>query len=374
MHVGLFLTYDYSIDDWLIGGVLNRELKIYKEINKKQDVKFTIFSYSKTIHPKVLEQAKEFEIIPIYSSLDKKNNKFMRFIQSFLLPFKLKNQIKNIDIIHQHQLNGVWIPLICKLLYKKKLLTRTGYDTYYFAKRDNKKYYIVKIFSMLTSLAVKFSDLYTVTSYTDFERLKEKFPKYVKKIIVRPNWANFFEFSNNQRYKNRILSVGRLVKQKNYSLLINEFTNTKDDITIDIVGLGEELEQLKQLSITNKVNVNFLGSIDNDSLKSLYGKYSHYISTSLFEGNPKTILEALGAGCVVICSKIPSHEELIVNQENGILFNLDEPNLLQKYESTFRNKNKIDKISRNAIEYIKKHNSIEVLAKNMYQDYLNLIS
>ena len=373
MHIGIFLTYDYSIDDWLEGGVLNREIKIYKEIYKNRDIKFTIFSYSKTINPKVIEETKDFDVIPIYSYLDKKNNKVLRFIKSFTIPFKLKNHIKNIEILHQHQLNGAWVPLICKLIYKKKLLIRTGYDTHYFSIKDNKKFYIVKIFSVLTYLSVKFSDIYTVTSKTDFERLKEKYPKHISKILIRPNWASFNELPKNKRYNNKVLSVGRLVKQKNYNLLINEFKDTENDFTLDIVGSGEELEQLRNLSKANKVNVNFLGSINNDALNSLYGKYKYFISTSLFEGNPKTILEAQGAGCVVICSSIPSHEELIENYKNGILFNLENPNILHELNSLQNDPKKVEEISTNAVKNIISNNSIKVLAKNMYLDYLNLI-
>ena len=39
--------------------------------------------------------------------------------------------------------------------------------------------------------------------------------------------------------------------------------------------------------------------------------YKYYLSSSKFEGNPKTILEAMSSGCIVIASNIKNHKEII---------------------------------------------------------------
>ena len=84
-----------------------------------------------------------------------------------------------------------------------------------------------------------FSDLYTVTSKDDYEYIKKKYLFNKSKNKIRPNWG---VVNQNMKYENRdnlrIITVGRLVEQKNYSYLIKEFSNSNH--TIDIVGDGPE--------------------------------------------------------------------------------------------------------------------------------------
>ena len=45
MHVVLFFTYDISLNDWKTSGILNREIRIYKELEKNENIKFTFVTY-----------------------------------------------------------------------------------------------------------------------------------------------------------------------------------------------------------------------------------------------------------------------------------------------------------------------------------------
>ena len=45
MKIGIFLTFDYSLQAWNSGGVLNRELRIYEELAKTFGLEFTFFTY-----------------------------------------------------------------------------------------------------------------------------------------------------------------------------------------------------------------------------------------------------------------------------------------------------------------------------------------
>ena len=126
---------------------------------------------------------------------------------------------------------------------------------------------------------------------------------------------------------NRILSVGRLEDQKNYKLLINELSNMENKMALDIVGEGSLKTNLTSLAKSKDVEINFFGNLAFNELMSLYKKYTFYISTSKFEGNPKTLLEAMGSGCIVLASNIPNHKELISDGKDGRLFNLQNPDI-----------------------------------------------
>ena len=108
------------------------------------------------------------------------------------------------------------------------------------------------------------------------------------------------------------------------------------------------------IKLSNKLltNVNFLGTIDNKELLDLYKSYKYFISSSDYEGNSKTILEAKSAGCVVIARENKNNEEIIENQIDGVLyFNENLLNLINKLQE---NKDLTDKLSSNAIENVKK--------------------
>ena len=126
------------------------------------------------------------------------------------------------------------------------------------------------------------------------------------------------------KYENRdnlrIITVGRLVKQKNYSYLIKEFSNSNH--TIDIVGDGPEKIKLENLAKTLNTKINFLGNLPHNDLMNILSSTKYFISTSLFEGNSKVLLEALASGCLVFATDIENNSEIIKHEQTGILYKI----------------------------------------------------
>ena len=58
---------------------------------------------------------------------------------------------------------------------------------YKFSIEENKKYFVKKLYKVLTKYTLKFADLYTVTSYSDRKFLSDTF-KLNKEIKIRRNW------------------------------------------------------------------------------------------------------------------------------------------------------------------------------------------
>ena len=110
-----------------------------------------------------------------------------------------------------------------------------------------------------------------------------------------------------------------------------------------------------------KTNVNFVGKMNNDLVLEKLQNHQIYVSSTLFEGNPKSILEALSAGCIVIAPNVVGVDEIIKDQQNGFLY--------EPYPTELRNiLNKIlnydlETVSKNAVEFISKNFAIDVVAK-----------
>ena len=371
--VSVFLTYDYSLETWEKNGTLNRELKIFKEIAKSENIKFKFISYDKGYVLKNSDLQQYIEIVSIYKNLKYFNNKYLRFIYSFYIPFKIKEEVEKSDLIFQNQLDGSWISMITKKLTKKPLMIRTGYDAYQFSINENKNKLFVYFYRVLTKLSLKYSDLYTVTSLSDKNYLENNFKN--AKVKITRNWSGLSKKNTeNKRYSNKILCVGRLVEQKNYIFLINSLSKYKKSISIDIVGEGPEKNKIKNLSKEKNVEVNYLGKINHDNLSDIYQKYKLYAIPSKFEGNPKTLLEAMGNGCIVLASNIENHSEIIDNSINGFLFDLTEKDFFKTLDKFYSLNNlEVIDMQKNSYETIDLKYSFQVIKNEMIKDINNII-
>jgi len=164
--------------------------------------------------------------------------------------------------------------------------------------------------------------MYTVASIHDLNFIEKKYLiKKPKKIFLRPNWV--LSNKNNKSFserKKQIITIGRLANQKNYPFLITALGGS--GYTLDIVGSGELKDELEALAIKNNTKVNFLGNINNNELIQTLRNYKYFILPSFFEGNPKVVLEAMAAGCIVLVSSIPNNTEIIKDRKNGYVFSI----------------------------------------------------
>lgn len=356
MHILLIFTFDYSLDMWSKTKILDRELKYFKYINENYpDIKFSILTYGNEKDFEFFDKNQNINIIPAYSIIKYNKSKIFRYIKSIILPFKLKKLIKDIDIIKQFQLHGSWISILIKYLINKPLYIRTGYDMYRFSIYENKNLIKKKLYKYLTFLALKYSDAYSVTSYSDKYFLEEKF-KLNKKIEVIPNWVMLGKNKEyNQRFENKVLSVGRLESQKNFYELIALFSNS--NIEIDIIGQGSLLKELREIKEKFNSKINFLGKIGFNELQDKYSEYKVFVTTSNYEGNPKTILEAQANGCIVVSLYEENINELIENEKDGFICSRE--NFLKTVEMILKNNSDAKNISNNAQKKSLRNNSLE---------------
>ena len=367
-------------------GSLTYFVPFSKEITKKNiDLTYLTYgSFKDTSYSNLLKPAK---IVPIYQTIKLKSNK-INLLKSLFIPIKFKKYFKEADLIRTFQIVGSWVAVIGKILYKKKLIVRTGYEWFIFFllarnsttnKQNYLKYclnYIIIYF--LEYLAYKLADGIILSSQMDINFIIKAFHLEKKakknKILHLYNYidVDLFKPMRIQRKHKRILFIGRLENQKNLFNLINAFVDLKD-FTLDIIGKGPYKNELKKLVKKLNLNVNFLGTIPNYEIPKLLNQCEIFILPSYYEGNPKVLLEAMSCGIPCIGTNVWGIKNVITHKENGYLCNLDSFSIKEAIIDLYKDVELRKKMSIKSREFIINNCSPSAIAQAEYLFYKKVL-
>ena len=157
------------------------------------------------------------------------------------------------------------------------------------------------------------------------------------------------------------MAAGRLTKQKNFSFLINEFSQfskINNDYILIILGEGEEKKKLNKLILENKMNNKIFIPGKVNGIYKYMKKSDVFVLSSLWEEVGFVIVEAALSNLFVISSDCPNGpSEFLSKGRGGILFKNNRMNALsdafQKY-CNLKEKNKyLSTSKKNALKYTK---------------------
>ncbi len=110
-----------------------------------------------------------------------------------------------------------------------------------------------------------------------------------------------------------VVAVGRLEPVKDHATLLRAFAAGAGDASrLVIIGAGSREEEVKaqvaELGLSEHVEMT--GLIPRDEVFRRCAAADVLVSTSLGEGLPVAVIEAMATGCPVILSEIPPHREV----------------------------------------------------------------
>ncbi|MEK3683103.1 glycosyltransferase [Paenibacillus sp. FSL R10-2736] len=173
-------------------------------------------------------------------------------------------------------------------------------------------------------------------------------------VISNPIDINIFP-EESLEYKNKkIVSVGRLVPQKNHELLINVFAKISKDYpeySLIIYGEGRERNSLQKIIDSHNLSEKIiLAGVKEDVLNQI-NDAELFVMSSNFEGLPNALIEAMALGIPVISTNCPSGgpASLIRHEFNGLLVPVGDKNELEKaVRLLLSDKNYAAELGRNA--------------------------
>ncbi|MCX7917538.1 MAG: glycosyltransferase family 4 protein [bacterium] len=311
----------------------------------------------------------------------------IRFIGTIIyyivLSLYLIFHFKEFDIIQSFFLkHSSFISIIIGKLLKKKVFCRVECSGKFGDIETIKKI----PFSIIFLKTFRIADGIIVLS----EEMKNELKSYgfkKEKIFLIPNAVNINRFKPCENKENLktvfgfgnkklIIYAGRLTKQKGVEYLIRSFEKIEiKDKCLLILGEGELKDQLEKLTYELGINncVLFLGKKEN--IVPYLQMSDVFVLTSLAEGLPIVLLEAMACGLPVVVSKVGGNIDVVENGVNGYLV---DPQNIYEIKMAIENILK-DEIKQNEMreinrEKIIKEYSFEIITKKYLSLFVNLRS
>lgn len=195
------------------------------------------------------------------------------------------------------------------------------------------------------------------------------------KCVFIPNTLDFVSNRVSSLKEKRIISVGRLSKEKGYLDLLEmskEIFKDNKDWKLDIVGDGSERETLEKYINDNNLSkhVSLLGKRDSNYINDLLSKSSIYLMTSYTESFGIVLIEAMNFGLPVIAfDDAEGAREIIVNNKNGYLIkNRNKKEYVSKVNELINNIDARIKLGKEGKENSKKYDP-----EIVYKKWIDLI-
>ena len=241
-------------------------------------------------------------------------------LSMFIYCFRLS---RNIDIIHANwSTNGVISGIAGLLTNTPVVTTLRGADVERIQNSAIDRY--------ILRLCMKMNNKVITVNNAIHAHVKKYYPLLSHKLVTIPNGVgkDFLEISLHRSEKKgkkvRFATIGSLIPRKGLNIVIQALSKLKnlENIELVIIGEGQEKETLKSLTLQLGLSdyVRFLGNVPPSYIPGELANTDVFVLTSFSEGRPNVVLEAMAAGVPVIASNIDGVNELIQDDETGLLF------------------------------------------------------
>ena len=212
----------------------------------------------------------------------------------FLVFIRLLINRDKFDIVHIH---GDWSSLVFSKLIK--MLVRADKVIITIHDQISDKLFQQKALS----LGLCFVDIIFTTGFEAANQL-EKLTS--KKIIVQPSGVNKIFFSDfNRNFENEnftVVTVANLLPKKNIELIL-EISKALKEFRFILVGDGNHRKVLENIIRRENIdNVELVGFKSAEIVRKYYYESDCYLLTSLSEGTPTSILEAMACSLPIVSS------------------------------------------------------------------------
>lgn len=208
-------------------------------------------------------------------------------------------------------------------------------------------------------------------------------PNPVLEVAVDKRW----QYIVNK--KPTILFVGRFDSVKGGDLVLKAFwliAQKNSEIELMFVGPDKAVavegvdvninDYIQQFILDERIKkrIHFLGHCDHERISELRKNALVTVVCSRYENFPLSLLESLAAACPTVATAVGGMKEIIIDDYNGLLAEPESPeSIAEKVLMLINDPEKMQRLSKNAIEDCKKRFSPEVVAAQTLDYYQSVL-
>lgn len=335
----------------------------------------------------------------------------INFICVYLYPYKpgLYDEIEknNIPLIHLNE-KSLFLKvkkfreiikenqpdIVHSVLYESNLIKRLasiGLNSIFIESLVNKPYvkereyqkksieYKSKVTKFIDKRTAFLVDHFHSVGYAVANHYKEIYGKNLKFTVVergRP-LPGIINLQNNKKDENFLILVttARQEYQKGLIYLLEAILPFKNKVRLKIIGReGSATKQLQNFIKGNQLEdtVLFYGFIEN--VIEIVNEADVYVSTSLYEGLPGSVIEAMSVKKPLLLSDIEEHREVATENKNALFFNPKDIDGIRNHINNILD-NKVDLITygNNSFEIFIERFTEDAMVEGMADFYNNVI-
>lgn len=207
--------------------------------------------------------------------------------------------------------------------------------------------------------------------------VKEKRLTYVQNGVDLSEAETQRQVLNNplkQNNEKRIGFIGQMIARKNIEHILDifdEMAKKDDSLHLYLLGDGDKRQELEEYAngLSTASRIKFLGFRD-DRIEWLHS-FDLFVMSSVLEGIPRCLMEAMAMGIPVAAYDIPGVDQLVKHKETGYLATLnDKAELKRHWGVLLNNPEEASRVATNGVNFVNKHYS----AQRMGQEYMDVFS
>jgi len=365
LHLTLFFTAGVSLQTWDRTGMFAREVALYRCL-QQQGVRVTFITYGDA---RDQDYAGRLPGIRILCNRWGLPSEYYRRLVPLLHGFRLGTS----TIIKTNQANGADTALRTARLWRKPFIARCGYMWSEFVAREHGlDAPVARQARTVEEKVFSSADRIIVTTPAMAAAIASRIPGTERRIAVIPNYVDTHLFCQAQKPQRQydLVFVGRLEPQKNVAALLDAVQGL--NARLAVIGTGGQSSDLQSRYHDLQGRVRWLGNVPHTELPDYLHAAALFILPSLYEGHPKTLIEAMACGLPVIGADTPGIREIVRHGENGWLCGTDPQSIRQAIERLLKDSGLRERLGANARRFAEENYAISTIMKRELQLYRSL--
>ena len=323
--IAFVMTWRVGISEWELLGISERETKLWREYYERGwNVCVVTTSGRDSKRRKELEE-KYSDFTILFLGQNSFNILNLKGIILFGIRSRRLVRLGGKSIVRTNQLLGSHTAAFLKILGNGQLVIRQGFNavdnTEASASVEKYKIFLLKIYEKIfvrKAISLEF------TSVESARRTLER-TRVNKPYSVIPNFVDL-ELWGRDREKNypnasdklTIGFFGRLEKEKNLLNLMAAVAQVSG-VELVIIGNGSLEREISEKAQIDPSKFKISKRKKQEEIKLIAKHWDFAVFPSIFEGNPKAILEMLLLGIPVLATNVRGINEIVIHGENGFL-------------------------------------------------------